>query len=387
MSNLLNNTTKLQNVLETLANKATPSGGIDTSDATATASDILSGKTAYVDGEKITGNITTKTSSDLTTNGATVTVPSGYYASQASKSVPNGTVATPATTVTKNPTISVNSSGLITASVSGTQSVTPTVTAGYVSSGTAGTITVSGSATKQLTTKGTTTITPTTSNQTAVASGVYTTGTITVKGDSNLVASNIVKGKSIFGVSGSAETGADTSDATATADEIFQGEIAYVNGDKVTGTFTIDNEVNTQTNLISQIEAALEGKAAGGGNLAGGGGEVYNISITNSTSETIKYVVTYLDETNSIFSNTSLFPDDYGYIYINDGETVSFLASNASFLFCDIICDTSTLNYNITGDYEIVSQLPTLDTHRCVFTLKFNSDITIEIIPGMLGGM
>lgn len=57
--------------------------------------------------------------------------------------------------------------------------------------------------------------------------------------------------------------GIDTSDATASADEILQGETAYVNGNKLTGTFTIDNELTTQDSLITQIQAALEGKASG----------------------------------------------------------------------------------------------------------------------------
>ena len=61
----------------------------------------------------------------------------------------------------------------------------------------------------------------------------------------------------------SIQGGLDTSDATASADEILQGETAYVDGEKVTGTFTIDNELTTQDNLITQIQTALEGKAGG----------------------------------------------------------------------------------------------------------------------------
>ena len=119
-------------------------------------------------------------STDLTVSGATVTVPAGYYAEQASKAVASGSAATPATTITANPSISVNSSGLITATASATQNITPTVSAGYVSSGTAGAVAVSGSNTQQLSTQAATTITPSTSSQTAVAAGKYTTGAVTV---------------------------------------------------------------------------------------------------------------------------------------------------------------------------------------------------------------
>lgn len=171
----------LEQITIALEGKASGGVALPSLDNPAAAADILSGKEAIdEDGNVITGTIETKTSSNLTASGATVTVPAGYYASNASKSVASGSAKTPATTITKAPTISVNSSGLITASVSGSQNVTPTVSAGYVSSGTAGTITVSGSTTKQLTTQAAKTITPSMSSQTAVASGVYTTGAVTV---------------------------------------------------------------------------------------------------------------------------------------------------------------------------------------------------------------
>ena len=135
--------------------------GTNTTDANATSSDILLNKTAYVNGKKITG------------------------------SIPTITQATPS--------ISISSSGLITSTSTQSES-------GYMVSG-------NKSATKQLTTKGATTYTPTTKDQT-IASGIYLTGTITIKGDSSLLPSNIKKGETIFGVAGTYETPIDLSDIT-----------------------------------------------------------------------------------------------------------------------------------------------------------------------------
>jgi hypothetical protein len=123
----------------------------DTSDATATAEQILAPYTAYTAEGKVTGTIQT-----------------------VSRAVPS---------------ISVNETGLITA--------TSNQDDGYVEGGLE-------SATEQIPTRGAQTITPGTTAQT-IQPNVYLTGAQTIQGDENLVPGNIKENVSIFGVTGTYE--------------------------------------------------------------------------------------------------------------------------------------------------------------------------------------
>lgn len=282
MSQIKTNTTALQDILNAASNLPKP---IDTSDATATSSKILSGYTAYVDDKIIAGNIPNKTGNDISVNGNTVNIPAGNYENDVSKSVGAVTQATPS--------ISIDSAGKITA--------TSTQTEGYVSAGTK-------SGTKQLTTQAAQTITPGTSDKTAVSSGVYTTGATVVKGDANLKAENILGGKSIFGVSGGIPNNGSVSQ---TIDGINTKSVTIPAGYTSGGTVGLDNSID---NAVTDALNALAEK-----------GVAIPSGTTINELDTLISSITGMSEINGlkVYTGTVIPAVDDGLIYLTkSGDSI-----------------------------------------------------------------
>lgn len=79
--------------------------------------------------------------------------------------------------------------------------------------------------------------------------------------NANLLPENLKAGVTCLGVEGTMNSGIDTSDATATANDIAQDKTAYVNGEKITGTlkklfelsYIVNNVVWTDETDLDQL--------------------------------------------------------------------------------------------------------------------------------------
>ena len=222
--------------------------GIDTSDATATADDIADSKTAYVNGQKITGSVLTVEDAYgfgvPTENNVSIDETQLHISSSADTNIllRNG--------------VNIHSGATI-------ENVA--ITAGLTSNKLVEGNTVLGVEGTAIELKGQTkSVTPTTNLQTIIPDENYNgltsveVSAVTSDIDENIKAENIKSGIEILGVTGTLEsgTGIDTSDATATASDIAQNKTAYVNGEKITGilplfpnsrTFTVDGGVTNDT--------------------------------------------------------------------------------------------------------------------------------------------
>ena len=171
--------------------------GTFTSDATITADYILDGFSGYAQGEKITGNIPSKDAATYTPGTADQYINAEQYLSGAQKIAGDANLA--AGNISQGKSI-FGVTGTFTNDANATAESMQLGVSAYVKGAR-----VVGTAPIQAAK----TVTPTTTEQTAVASGSFTSGAVKVAGDANLVAENIKKDVSIFGVTGTLEGGGE----------------------------------------------------------------------------------------------------------------------------------------------------------------------------------
>ena len=245
---------------------AIPDEYITTDDATAESADILSGKTAYINGKKVTGNMTnhgdvvakfnnnsenlnmgngffrtlvvtlTKKELTITPSAQTQTFDvrsdgedDVFYSKVTVDPIPAEYVKTDDATVTAEKLLegvtAYGANGKVTGTIPTASAALDgnvvTVSKGYISE--AQTLTVGSAKGAEIYTPGTSAVT--------IPADTYLTGDQTIKGDGNLTSENIKTGVTIFDVEGTF-----TSDANATASDIASGKTAYVNGEKIVGT-------------------------------------------------------------------------------------------------------------------------------------------------------
>lgn len=137
------------------------------------------------------------------------------------------------------------------------------------------------------------TVTPGTSNIVAVESGKYTTGTVYVKGDSNLTADNIKSGTSIFGVTGTYE---------GSSPNLQSKSVTYTSN----GTATITPDAGYDG--LSSVDVTV--------NVSGGGGATIPGIVELFTTSGLRYSPEF---DSNILIRFSAWPNYFG-VYCTNGN-------------------------------------------------------------------
>ena len=130
---------------------------------------------------------------------------------------------------------------------------------------------------------------------------------VTINKPQDLIGENIKVGTNIAGIEGTF-----TNDATVSAAEIFAGKTAYVNGEKIVGTFTTSNLTATSSDILNGKTAYVNGTTITGNYRVVSNTDVLSNALTFNTTDTYEVVPVGDDATEkvTIFKPTNLLPDN-----------------------------------------------------------------------------
>lgn len=130
--------------------------------------------------------------------------------------------------------------------------------------------------------------------------------------NTNLLPENLKAGVICLGINGTMQSGIDTSDATATSNDIIQGKTAYINGEKVTGTLSSDRVKLFKT--VEEMNASTNNK---NGDIA----IVDNVEKFTISSTSSNYSYIYLPSTITVTEEDAAILDADTNVY----DTSAFL--------------------------------------------------------------
>ena len=154
-------------------------------------------------------------------------------------------------------------------------------------------------------------------------------------------------------------TGTDTSDATATAEDIKAGKTAYVDGEKITGIYVDENltdVLDAQDQKIAELEQSLENKTAGEKAVTSKFTSLYNGDLSNNKVKT--------------------FQLDSGSIY---------LFSQVSYGYSNVVSNQWSVRLIFTGKDSIAYMIPYSSDSAAQIRNTFTSnglELTITARPG-----
>lgn len=216
---------------------------LDTSDATASASDIIEGRTAYVNGSKISGTLSSylgtiqpSTSTTLQSDG--LLVKTRFNDKLYIDTTTDISIKAPLADTANAIGLSANKikQGETILGITGSVEPIPVNTIKVTTEG------AGYSADSIIETNDNLTVTKSSTNPVLISSNVnykYNVSKADAATAINLTADKIKQGETILGIAGTHSGGEVTQDATATADDIILGKTAYARNTKLTGTINM----------------------------------------------------------------------------------------------------------------------------------------------------